>query len=130
MAKFEVLYVHAAYCLIYGTFRSFIIENTGAAVSRGDATDYDIQKLQSARSIWREPSLRLIGTVSAFSAFLLIPYLFYRDWLILGLVESAVIVAGSFFGRSIYRTNGLNNRILQLISPFFCFGAIYFIVFG
>ena len=112
--------------LSFGLTRSFIIESTGASLTRGDATAADKEKLASMRAIWREPSLRIIGTIGAVSVFLLVPYLLYANWLIYGVLQVAAIAGGSFLGFACYRMRALNNVLMRLTAPPLLFIALYF----
>ena len=114
--------------LIYSIARSFIFESTGASFTRGDTKDADQQKLNAMRAIWREPSLRLIGMVSAFSLFLIVPYVLYRDWFARALLELVAIAIGTPVGIWLYRSNVLNNMLTRATTPPTFVVACYFIL--
>ena len=114
----EYLKSDILWCIVFSVARSFILENTGAAITRESATEYDYEKLKQMRKIWREPSLWLIGLISSLSFFCIIPYLIYRDGFIVSLLEFAGMIVGTHLGMFAYRNNSINNSLLRFISPF------------
>lgn len=114
--------------LLYSAARSFIFESTGASLTRGDATEKDIDRLAAMRRIWPEPSLWFIGVVSAASLFPLVPFLLYRNWFVYAAFQVCAIAAGAPLGILIYRSRQLNNAAMRLVAPLICFGALFFVL--
>jgi len=114
--------------LLYSATRSFILESTGASITRGDATAKDIDRLAAMRRIWPEPSLWLVGVVSAASLFPLVPFLLYRNWFIYAALQVCGIAAGVPLGILIYSSLRLNNAAMRLVAPPICFAALFFVL--
>jgi|GEM_PF-5136494 len=127
MTIFSAMTVNLLWYGLFGAARSFVIENTGTAITRGNPTPYDIEKLQQMRRVWREPLLRIVAGLIAFSIFLLVPYLIYRDWLVVGIAELVFMFFGSLIGLLGYRMSAVNNIALQAIAPIICLVALYFV---
>ena len=114
--------------LLYSVTRSFILESTGASITRGDATEIDIAKLAAMRSIWPEPSLWFIGVVSAASLFPLVPYLLYKNWLTYAVLQVCAIAVGGALGILIYYGRLLNIAAMRLVAPLLFFTSLFFIL--